>query len=188
MKFVTVSFSIFVFMVLSFFGVSAAMAQQEGLAELAKPVLDAVLSGSYAYAAALALVLGVALLRRYGGAKWPLLASKKAAPYLVLVGSFGAALATSLSAGAGITLAMTWGALKVAAGAGYGYAVLKPIFMGLQKRAPGWMSPVFDVVGWVFETRTKAAEARIAKAIDAGVVAVESNPSAGLPTTFKDVE
>ena len=80
------------FTMLSFFGVSIAMAQQESLSELAKPVLDAVMGGQYAFGAALALVFAVALVRRYGGAQWPLLASKKAAPYLVLVGSFGETL------------------------------------------------------------------------------------------------
>ena len=100
------------FMVLSFAGTSVALAQTDAeLAELAKPVLDAVLGGNYMFGAALALVLGVAMLRRFGGARWPILASKKAAPLLVLAGSFVAALATTLSAGAAVSTAMLWGAV-----------------------------------------------------------------------------
>lgn len=175
------------FMVLSFVGTSIALAQSDGLADLAKPVLDAVLSGQYVFAAASALVLGVALLRRYGGSRYPILASKKAAPFLVLLGAFGAALATSLSAEAAITVAMSWAALKVAVVAAGGYSLLKPILQGMQKRAPAWADPLFAVAGWVFDARTKAAEAKIAKAIDAGVAAVEENPSEGIPGDFTDV-
>lgn len=181
MKKITLALTAFVFMSLSFVATALAMAQGEDLAELAKPVLESVLAGNYMYAAALSLVLAVALVRRYGGAKWPLLASKKAAPFLVLVGSFGAAMATSLSAGAGVTLAMTWGAVKVAVAAAGGYGLLKPILQGLQKRAPGWMAPAFSVLTWVFSTRIKAAEA-------AGRAAVEANPSLGIDLEFEDVE
>ncbi len=176
------------FTIISFFGVSVAMAQQESIADLAKPVLDAVMSGQYAFAAALALVFAVALVRRYGGSRWPLLASKKAAPYMVLVGSFGAALATALSAGASLSWLMAWSALTVAAGAGYGYALIKPIFAALQKRAPAWMSPVFTALGWVFDARDKAAQARVAKAEAAGEAAVAAAPSKGPDIKFKDVD
>lgn len=157
------------FMFMSFVGTSVALAQTNGeLIDLAKPVLDAVLGGNYMYAAALALVLGVALLRRFGGAKYPILASKKAAPFMVLAGSFGAALATSLSAGAGVSLVMAWGAIKVAVAAAGGYALLKPILA----RVP--------YLGALFSTRVRAKAA--------GRAAVKADPSDGPPVDFQDVD
>lgn len=181
MKKLTAALSLFAFLILSFVGASLAMAQSDDIVALAKPVLDAVLSGNYVYAAALFLVLGVALVRRYGGSRWPILSSKLAAPFLVLAGAFGAAMATSLGAGAGITLAMTWGALKVAIYAAGGYSLLKPILERLQKHAPMWMDPLFSIVGMVFSSRVKAAEA-------AGRAAVKASPSNGIPVEFTDVE
>lgn len=178
-----------VFMILSFVGTNVALAQTNSeLADLAKPVFDAVMGGQYAYAAALALVLLVALTRRFGGEVWPLVASKKAAPFLVMVGSFGAAMANALGAGEGLSADMAWGAVKIAVYAAGGYSLLKPIIQGLQKRAPAWADPIFAVVGWVFEARSKAAEAKVAKAIDAGVKAVEEKPSKGIDVDFTDVE
>ncbi len=171
------------FMILSFLFTSVAMAQSEDLIELAGPVLNAVLGGSYAYAAALALVLAVALLRRYGGAKWPILANKKAAPYLVLVASFGAALATSLSAGAAVSGALLWGAFKVAAGAGYGYALAKPLAAWLKSKSPKWLKPAFGLLDWVFTSRDRA---EVAKA--AGDKAVAESPTKGPSVEFKDIE
>lgn len=179
MKYLTLT----VYMILSLFTTSVALAQSDDLVALAGPVLDAVLGGSYAYGAALALVLGVALLRRYGGAKWPLLASKKAAPYLVLVGAFGAALATSLSAGAAVSTALLWGAFKVAAGAGYGYALLKPLVSALQAKSPAWLQPVFGLLDWVFSAKGRAAKAKAA-----GDKAVSDSPAKGPDVTFKDIE
>ena len=90
-----------IFMTLSFLGTSVAVAQGEELSELARPVLNAIMGGQYALAAALGLVLAVALLRRYGVSKYPWLSSSAAGSILVLLGGFGAALATSLAAGAG---------------------------------------------------------------------------------------
>ena len=177
------------FMAISFIGANVALAQTDAqLADLAKPVLDAVMGGNYLYGAALALVLLVALVRRFGGAVWPLLASKKAAPFLVMVGAFGAAMATSLGAGEGVTVAMAWAAVKVAVLAAGGYSLLKPVLQALQKRSPMWADPLFAVAGWIFETRSKAAEAKIAKAIDAGVKAVADKQAQGVDIDFQDVE
>jgi len=176
--------SAFVFTLLSFFGASVAMAQTNTeLIDLAKPVLDAAMSGNYMYAVALMLVLSVALVRRFGGARWPILASKKVAPFLVMVGSFGAALATSLGAGASISGAMLWGAVKIATVAAGGYSLLKPLLDALQKRAPKWAQPLFGMVGWIFSSRDRAERAKAA-----GQKAVKENPAQGLPKNFTDVE
>ena len=172
--------TILIFMLLSFVGTSVAFAQSEGLAELAKPVLDAVLSGQYVYAAALALVLGVALLRRYGGSRWPLLASRKAAPFLVLVGSLAAALATGISAGSTLTATTLWAAVKVAVSAAGGYSLLKAVLKPLEDRAPAWLSPVFVVAGLIFRSKEGATKA--------GQKAVDDDPSKGTDVEWADVE
>lgn len=169
------------FMLLSFFATGVAMAESEGLADLAAPVLSAVTSGNYAYAAALALVLGVALVRRFGGAKYPFLASKKFAPVLVLIGSFGSALAITLGAGQAISLAMLWTSVKVAIGAAGGYSLAKPLLNFVQDKLPAWAWPAFAIFDGIFKSKDKAAEA-------AGLKAVQDNPSQGIGIKFKDVE
>lgn len=182
MKKITTYLSAAFFMILSFVGASVALAQTDAdLAALAKPVLAAVLGGDYMYGAALGLVLGVALLRRFGGAKYPWLASKDLAPYLVLLGSFGAALATSLSAGAAITGGMAWGAIRIAIAASGSYAMLKPALKWLEKKAPAWMSPLFALTGWVFDSKSRAKKAR-----EAGEAAVKASPAEGAKVDFHD--
>jgi hypothetical protein len=158
------------FMVLSFVGTSVALAQSnEELFDLAKPVLDALLAGHYMHAAALGLVLGVALVRRFGSKRWPILASRKAAPFLVLIGSFGAAMATSLAAGAAISLSMVWIALKVAVAAAGGYSLLKPLL----SKVP--------FIGRLFD-----GESRLASAKAAGDAAVKAEPAEGADVAFRD--
>lgn len=177
MKYLTAT----LFMLLSFFATSVAMAQSESLSELAGPVLSAVTDGNYAYAAALALVLLVALVRRFGGAKYPFLASKKFAPVLVLVGSFGAAMAVTLGAGQALSLGMAWVAVKVAIGAAGGYSLAKPLLDFVQSKLPSWAWPLFSVFDAVFKSKTKAAEA-------AGKQAVLDNPSEGPDVAFRDIK
>lgn len=177
MKFLTAA----LFMMLSFFATSVAFAQGDNLIDLAGPVLSAVTSGNYAYAAALALVLLVALVRRYGGAKYPFLASKKFAPVLVLLASFGSAMAITLGAGQALSLAMAWTSVKVAIGAAGGYSLLKPLFNFARDKAPAWMDPLFDLLNSVFASKDKAAEA-------AGRKAMKENPSTGTDVKFTDVK
>lgn len=172
----------FVLMFLTFAGTSVALAQTDAeLIELAKPVLEAIMGGSYMYAAALGLVLFVALVRRFGGSRFPWLASKSAAPFIVLAGSFAAAMATSLSAGAAISGAMAWMAVKVAVAAAGGYSLFKPLLSKLQGMAPGWMSPLFALSDWVFRSRSNAERARAA-----GDAAVAENPGKGSEIKFDE--
>ena len=168
---------------ISFVGASVAFAQDpETIAQLSKPVLDAIMSGNYAAAAALGLVLAVALTRRYGGSRWPVLASATVAPFLVMLGSFGASLGTTLLADADLSGAMVIAALKVALYASGSYAMLKPIIAKLRKIAPPWMSPLFAIVDSIFDAKAKAVE----KATEAGRIAVEKNPGKGAGVDFKD--
>ena len=173
----------FIFMTLSFLGTSVAFAQSEELADLAMPLLNAVMSGQYAVAAALALVFAVAVLKRYGVSRWPVLDSPAAGSILVLVGGFGAALATALSAGAAISLSLAYTALKVAVTAAGGYSLAKPLLRLLQDKAPAWAAIPLKLVTWIFEKRgrVEAAEA-------AGEAAVKANPGAGSEIAFRDFE
>lgn len=170
--------SITFFMVLSFLGTSVAFAQGDELLELAKPVLEALLAGQYAYAVALALVLAVALLRRYGGSRYPILASRKAAPWLVMTASLFGAAATALGTGASLSLAMLWSATTVAVGAAGSYSLLKAILMPLEDRAPAWFVPVFKLAALLFTSKARAKEA--------GEKAVQDSPAKGTGIEFDE--
>lgn len=173
----------FLFMLLSFVGTSVAFAQSDAIIELAEPVLQAIMGGQYAAAAALALVLAVALLRRYGVKRWPALGSAAAGSILVLVGGFGAALATSLLAGSALSGTLAYSALKVSLLAAGGFSLLKPLIAALQRKAPSWLSPAFRLVSWVFDKPSKIAAAEAA-----GLAAVEANPGKGANLEFRDFE
>lgn len=169
----------------SFTGTSLAFAQASpdngNILDLAKPVLDAVMGGRFAYAASLALVLLVALGRRYGVSRWKFLATDAGGSLLVLLGAFGGALATALAAGAGMSWGLLWAAVGVAVSASGGYTLVKrlvvdPLLRPLASKAPKWAQPLFKLLLWIFDNQS------VAKAEAAGEAAVEAKPSAGLPT------
>lgn len=170
-----------IFMLLSFVGTSVAFAQSDTIIELAQPVLQAIMGGQYALAAALALVLAVALLRRYGVGRWPALGTAAAGSILVLVGGFGAALATSLLAGSALSGGLAYSALKLSVLAAGGFSIAKPLLAWLQGKAPAWASPAFKLVSWIFDKPSKVERAEAA-----GDAAVEANPGEGTGIEFKD--
>lgn len=176
-------FSFFAFCTITFLMVTVAIAQGESvsLQELSTPVLKAIMSGDYAAAAALGLVLGVALLRRKGGEYWPSVASPEFVPVLLGLGSFGAALANTLTSGGSLSGATVVAALKVAIYAAGGYGLMKPIVERLRKIAPDWTSPLFFIFDWVFSAKNNA----LAKAEKAGRIAVEEKPGKGSEIDFK---
>ena len=155
-----------------------AHAEPEALLDLAKPVLAAVMSGQYAYAAALALVFAVAAARRYGGARVPFLRSDAGGALLAVGGAFAGALATSIAASGAISIGLLWSALGVAVAAGGGYSLIKrlivtPVLEPLAARG-GVLGAVLGVVLWVFRSNpVGVAEA-------AGANAVAAKPSAGV--------
>lgn len=169
----------------SFVGTSVAFAaaSPEGgnILDLAKPVLDAVMGGQYAYAASLALVLLVAAARRWGVKRWQFLRTDAGGSLLVLVGAFGGALATSLAAGVGMSWGLLWAAVGVAVSASGGYTLVKrlvidPLLRPLASKVPKWLKPLFSLLLWMFDNQS------VAKAEAAGEAAVKKNPSNGLPT------
>lgn len=153
------------------------------LTELAAPVFTAIVKGNYLYGTALGLVLLVAVIRRFGGAKYPVLASKKAAPYLVLASSFFAAIALALSSGGALSLAMVYGAFKVAIAAAGGYSLFKGLLSTVEGKAPAWMSPIFLILNFAIKSKDNA---RLTRAKKAGLKAVKEDPSEGPNVKFKD--
>jgi hypothetical protein len=144
--------------------------------DLARPVVDAVMSGNYLAASALALVLVVAAARKYGASRWAFLGTDAGGSLLVLLGAFGGAVASAALGGASWSLDLLWTALKVAAGAAGGYSLIKRLLLPLVEKLPPWLSWVaypLQLVLWVFESRGKAATA-------AGERALRAKPSTGI--------
>jgi hypothetical protein len=117
-------------------------------------VLEAVTSGNWCLVAALAIAGLVALVRKIGGDRWPLLHSDRANVIFVLLLSFLGAVVTALAAGgpAALTAGLVLTAFKVAFVAGGGFAMVK--------RLAG------------------ASKVQVAEA--AGTAAVAATPSSGL--------
>jgi hypothetical protein len=174
----------------SFIGValaSDAVVPTDGsLLDLAKPVYEAILGGQWWLAAMLGLILLTTAVKKYAPGKIGTWVNGEYGQELsVLLLAFGGAGATALLAagpGAVLTGALAWAALKVAVGAAGGYSLLKalvaPLLVKLQAKAPAWMQPVFGLLLWVFSkpTATEAATA-------AGDAAVVADPAKGADGT-----
>ena len=161
---------------------AGAVAPDDGsLLDLARPVLDAVMSGQGWMAASLALVMVVALARRYApGAAGDFIRSDAGGAVTSLLMSFGGATATALAATGGApTAAMLKTALGIALGASGGYVMLKklavPALRALQAKVPAWARPILALLIWVCE-RPDA----IGRAKAAGDAAVKAKPATGL--------
>jgi len=177
-----------VYAFLSFFVATLAVAQGDELAELAKPLYQAIAEGQYAAAAALGLVLLVALVRRYGGARYPILSHKLVAPLLVLLASFGAAVASATLAGASLSVGMAYAALKVAVLASGGYALTKPYLAKLGEWVPSWAKPFVAILSAIVSAKSGAKAAAIKKAEKAGDKAIEDSPAKGIDIDFTDIK
>lgn len=161
---------------------SGAVVPEDGsLFDLAKPILEAVRSGQYAFAASAALVFAVALARKYGAKRYPWLVSDAGGATLTLVGAFGGAVSTALAAGATLSAGLAWTATGVAVAAAGGYSLIKKLLVDpmvasawYKERAPSWLKSVMGVVLWVFVKPDVAA-----KATEAGDQAVTDKPSTG---------
>lgn len=143
-------------------------------------ILSAAKAGHYAYAAALALVVGVTLARRYGAGKLPWLASDTGGAVLSFAGALGAAFASALATGGAVSLSLVWAAVGVAVTASGGYTLAKkllinPILKPLAAKAPAWAQPIFALLLYLFESRAEAA----ARATAAGQAAVDKSPAKG---------
>lgn len=168
------------------FAQSQTLGEQETLLDLARPVFDAIMSGSYLAAAAFALVFAVALFKRYApGRAGAFARSDVGGVATTFAMSFFGAAATSLLAfkgWAGISLAM----LKMSAGVAFlaigGYVGVKkfllPLLAPYLAKLPAWAQPMVKLVLWFFD-RHDPAKRELDKAKTAGDKAVEANPPQG---------
>ena len=169
----------------------AVVPEDGSLLDLAKPVYEAVMGGQWYLGAALTLVLLVAAFRKYAPGKtgeWA--RGDIGTPILLLVGSFGGAMATGII-GVGtnsISVAMAWTAFKIALSAAGGYTLAKkllaPIVLKIGSKAPAWMQPAFTLVFWFFESNPAITKAEVA-----GTVAVGAKPAPGaaVPGEISDI-
>lgn len=166
-------------------GVVNSAADESSLIDLLKPVIDAFRGGQYVFAGALALVLAVAAVRKYGATKIPWFVSDAGGATLTLVGAFGASMAATLADGSSPSLNMAWSALGIAVSAAGGYALIKKLAVDplmksawYKERCPAWLRAILDAALWIF-AKPSDGEKVIAKAEQAGEKAVEAKPSTG---------
>lgn len=159
------------------------------LLDLARPVFDEIMKGHYVAAASLALILCVALVKRYApGKAGEFVKSDVGGSLTTLLMSFGGALATATMGGAPWSWAMGWTAATLAVTAAGGYVLIKklivePILRPLSKKTPAWMAPVWSMIFWAFDRKVEAA----ANATKAGDVAVAAKPSTGIVPPATDI-
>ncbi len=163
---------------------AGAVSPDDGsLLDLAKPVLDAIMNGRGAYAAALALVLCVAAARRYlpgTSPKFAWIKSDAGTTLTTFLMAFGGALATSLAAAGSVpSMAMLGVAATVALGASGGYQAFKhllaPALRWAVARFPRLAAPL-KLLLWVVDGNSS----RVADAEKAGDAAVAAHPGEGI--------
>lgn len=131
------------------------------LFDVLRPIYAAFHSGQYVYAGSLALVLSCALVKRYGGDRWPALHGDVGGSLLALATAFGASLTATLAGGAQPTWAMAWNALTIAAGAAGGYALVKkllvvPLLLPLAAKYPK-LGALLSPLLWIFGSGSNGA-------------------------------
>ena len=157
------------------------------LVDLLRPVWDAATGGQWWLAASLGLVVAVALVKRYAptGKFRDFVNSNMGASVMLLVGSFGGAVATGLMmAGTkAMSMAIIVPALKVAFAAAGGYALVKNLVVDplvgsdwYKNKAPTVLKLILGVVTWMFVKSNKTVVA----AEQAGDAAVAKNPATGV--------
>lgn len=191
MQKITLWISAVVAMLLGFAGTAyAAGAIEDGsVTDMAKVLYEAIKGGQYAYAACMALIVGVALVKRYGAKRYPWLNGDVGGSLLVLVGSFAGALGTALAGGGAVTWGLMWAAGGVAVSAAGGYALIKklfvePVLRPLVDKAPAWLKPILMMVMWVFD---KAPDP-VGDAVAAGDAAVKAAPGEGIRVVTGDAK
>ncbi len=171
------------------FAAGATVSPDASWTDLVTPVIDAFKGGDYPFAAALTLVLLVAIAKRYGGTRFPWLASGKGNALLILIGSFAGAMATALAGEGTLTSGAAWTAFSIAIAAAGGYSLIKTLIVEpLQEsawyktKAPAWAKSIIGVAVWVFNKPSPVANAEAE-----GQKAVDEKPAtgAGKPTEIE---
>jgi len=167
------------------FAAGAAAPDDNGIGELARPVYDAIMSGHYLAATALALALAIALAKRYAPGKLGTFLHSDPGGALAALGmAFFGAVATATAGGVGwgaFSWAMLGTAAKLAALAAGGYALIKKLVIEpfkasswYQTKAPMWLKSALQFVLWMFDKPNAGVEAT-----KAGDEAVAANPAGG---------
>lgn len=156
----------------------AAAPEDGSILDMLRPVYESFAGGNYVLSGALALVLLVALVKRYVAPRVSWMQSDIAAAGMTLLAAFGASLGASLGAGNGITWAIVKTAAAVGAAAAGGYSLLKPFVVWLASKAPAWAQPILSVIMWVFDKPTAVDVAK--KDGDAAVAATPSSGADGV--------
>jgi hypothetical protein len=163
---------------------SVAAPDDGNLLDLARPVFDEIMKGHYIAAASLALILSVALVKRYAPGKFgDFVHSDAGGSLTTLLMSFGGALATATMGGAAWTWGMLPAAGKVAFFAAGGYVLLKklivePFLKPLSMKTPAWMAPLWGLLFFAFDRKVSEKDA-IDGAKLAGATAVLASPATG---------
>lgn len=154
--------------------------------DLARPIFDEVMKGNYTAAVVLALILAVALVKRYApGKAGEFVHSDMGGSLTTMVMAMLGAIATATMGGA----AFSWGMLTTAAAIGVaamgGYTAIKrliiePLIRPLAAKAPAWAQPLFGLVLWIFDRRFQGDAVKAAEA--SGNAAVVANPAGGAST------
>jgi hypothetical protein len=163
------------------FAAGAAAPEDGNILDLLSPVVDAFRSGKYLAAGAFAVVLAVALAKRYLPGKAGAWVNGDAGGALsALVVSFAGTVGVASGAGDAWSWAMVTTAGKIALMAAGGYALIKKLVIDplrpLVARAPGWVQWLFSLATFVFD---KATASPIKDAEKAGNDAVTANPPTG---------
>jgi hypothetical protein len=151
--------------------------------DLLRPIFDEVMKGHYIAATALALVLAVALVKRYApGKAGDFVHSDAGGSLTTMLMAMLGAIATATMGGA----PWSWGILTTAAMVGVaamgGYTAIKrliiePLLRPLAAKAPAWAQPLFGLVLWIFDRRFQGDAVKNAEA--AGTAAVVAHPGEG---------
>lgn len=180
--------SFVVMLVLGFTGMAFAAAavapEDSSLLDLARPVYDQITAGNYLAAAALAVVLVVALVRRYtspDGKVGRVVHSDLGGVATTFAIAFSGAIATAAIAGTSWSLDMVKAAGAVGAIAIGGYTVIKKLIAWFtstswyKTKAPTWLKVAMGAVTWIVDKKSPA----IADAEKAGDAAVAAKPAGG---------
>lgn len=139
----------------------------DGSLDVARALYGALTGGHYAWAGALALVGGVALLRKYGGTRWAALHTDLGSALLALGGAFGTSMAAGLAGGGAVTWPMLGAAGVTAFAAMGGYAAFKKIAIepylipwSQSPKTPAWLKwALLSVIYWFQHKSDPGADA-----------------------------
>lgn len=140
-------------------------------------LLKAVMAGQYAYAAVLALIALITLVRKYGSAKVPFLATDAGGLLLSLALSFLGTLGLGLASGVPLTLALLKKALLVWGASSFSYSTLRRLLLPIvEKFAPAWLQSLLRYALWVLDKPASAGDAAVTAKPALGTVSYLGTP------------